>query len=140
MIFLNTVNNRKSNEYINSSILLEEEVPKFSEKTFFLVLFSVRDGAESAPCQKNFRVQSCETQRVPNLNSRFREKKFCQFEKRSYLCTRFRQKRGVPEGVSGESKRTLKFWKHEIACVGLPAGRGARRRRVKGWKNKQFLQ
>lgn len=54
LIFLYTVNNRKSNEYINSSILLEEEVPKFSEKTFFLVLFSVRDGAESAPCQKKF--------------------------------------------------------------------------------------
>ena len=52
--FLNTVNNRKSNEYINSSILLEEEVSKFSEKTFFWVLFSVRDGAESAPCQKKF--------------------------------------------------------------------------------------
>ena len=93
--------------------------PRFLGKSvIFFFVFSAFFGRFSRSCKFFFLPQFLVQQRVFVFMSDFSEKKFLQFEKRSYLCTRFRGN----NSSFREKRKDIEFLDREIACVEHRAG------------------
>ena len=92
--------------------------PIFGKIGRFFLFFSAFFGRFSRSCKFFFLPQYTVWQRVFVVMSDFSEKKFLQFEKRSYLCTRFRGN----NSSFREKRKDIEFLDREIACVEHRAG------------------
>ena len=92
--------------------------PIFGKIGRFFLVFSAFFGRFSRSCKFFFLPQHTVRQRVFVVMSVFSEKKFLQFEKRSYLCTRFRGN----NSSFRVKRKDIEFLDREIACVEHRAG------------------
>ena len=118
------VNVRKTTKYVNTPFFIGHAHPKNREKCRVFFFFAGFSGPFLGP-DKNFfsGANRCPT----NYSSATRKnnsKKIWQFEKRSYLCTRFRRRTAPLRGGSGK-RENIEFlrWRDSVCRKSGEAGR-----------------
>ena len=137
----NAINIRNTTKYANMPFFVGQAHPKNREKCRVFFFFCGIFGAFFGPRQKFFfRVQTAVRQTIRGQPRKIIRKKIWQFEKRSYLCTRFRR-RTAPLGGGSGKRENIEFlrWRDSVCRKSGEAGRrDTDESKVK--KYKQFLQ
>ena len=136
----NTINNRKTTKYENMPFFIGQAYPKNREKCRVFFFFAGFLGPFSGPDKYFFSVQTAVRQTIRGKPGKIIRKKIWQFEKRSYLCTRFRR-RTAPLGGGSGKRENIEFlrWRDSVCRKSGEAGRrDTDESKVK--KYKQFLQ
>ena len=136
----NAINNRKTTKYANLPFFVGHEHPKNREKCRAFFFFAGFSGPFSGPVKNFFSVQTAVRQTIRGQPKKIIRKKIWQFEKRSYLCTRFRR-RTAPLGGGSGKRENIEFlrWRDSVCRKSGEAGRrDTDESKVK--KYKQFLQ
>ena len=134
------VNARKTTKYANAQFFIGQAHPKIGEKCRVFFFFAGFSGPFSGPVKNFFRVQTAVRQTIRGQPRKIIRKKIWQFEKRSYLCTRFRR-RTAPLGGGSGKRENIEFlrWRDSVCRKSGEAGRrDTDESKVK--KYKQFLQ
>jgi hypothetical protein len=134
------VNARKTTKYANMPFFIGHAHPKNREKCRAFFFFAGFSGPFSYPVKNFFRVQTAVRQTIRGQPGKIIRKKIWQFEKRSYLCTRFRRRTAPLRGGSGK-RENIEFlrWRDSVCRKSGEAGRrDTDESKVK--KYKQFLQ
>ncbi len=136
----NAINIRKTTKYANIPFSIGYAHPKNREKCRAFFFFAGFSGPFSYPVKNFFRVQTAVRQTIRWQPGKIIRKKIWQFEKRSYLCTRFRRRTAPLRGGSGK-RENIEFlrWRDSVCRKSGEAGRrDTDESKVK--KYKQFLQ
>ena len=118
------VNARKTTKYANAQFFVVHEHPKNREKCRAFFFFAGFSGPFSGPDKNFFSVQTAVRQTIRRQPRKIIRKKIWQFEKRSYLCTRFRRRTAPLRGGSGK-RENIEFlrWRDSVCRKSGEAGR-----------------
>ncbi len=118
------VNARKTTKYANIPFFVGHAHPKNREKCRAFFFFAGFLGPFSGSVKFFFRVQSAVRQTIRGQPGKIIRKKIWQFEKRSYLCTRFRR-RTAPLGGGSGKRENIEFlrWRDSVCRKSGEAGR-----------------